>query len=151
MDDETPKTAMEFKRECRKYFYYLADIKNLMLDIRRVDHTMQGVHSLDFEKVKSSTKKNFRQSGIVKYIDINDELKRQLKEKEDKLLYIIDTIDRIEQPAFRPIIWMLYVQGFRIAEVADLYGMSKDYLSQLINEQIHNLFPSEKSSSEETN
>jgi len=148
MSDGNREKISEFKRECRNYFYYLADVQNLMLEIKRIDNKMQGVHSLDFERVGSSPTRHKRQ--LLKYIHINDELKKQLKEREDHLFHIIDTIDHIEQPSFRPIVWMLYVQKMRLADVAAVYDMSKDYLAQLVNEQMAVLFPAEAEKVEET-
>ena len=139
MPEGNRKALSEFKKECRNFFYYLADIQKLMLDMKRIDHRMQGVYSLDFDRVGSCPTRHNR--SLVKFIHINDELKKQIKERESHLLHIIDTIDRIEQPSYRPIVWMLYVQGMRLKDVAEIYDMSKDYLAQLVNEQMSVLFP----------
>ena len=148
MPDGNKKALAEFKKECRNYFHYLADIQNLMLDIKRMDNKLQGIHSLDFERVGSSPSRHKRQ--FLKYMHINDELKKQLKERQERLFYIIDTIDRLDQPSYRPIVWMLYVQKMRLADVARIYGMSKDYLAQLVNEQMSGLFPAEAEDIEKT-
>ena len=140
MAENRPSTPVEFKRECRKYFYYIADIKTRMEEIRQVDYKMTGVHSIDFERVRTRTHGN-QDARLVAYIELSTELNRQLQEVEEKVLWIINTIGRIPDPSFRPIVWMLYVQGKRIAEVADLYDMSKDYLSQLVSAEIRKLFP----------
>ena len=141
MPEGNRKALSEFKKECRYFFYYLSDIQKLMLDMKRIDHKMQGVHSLDFDRVGSSPTRHNR--SLAKYIHINDELRKQLRERESHLLNIIDTIDRIEQPSYRPIVWMLYVQGMRLKDVAEIYDMSKDYLAQLVNEQMAALFPAD--------
>ena len=140
MAENRPSTPVEFKRECRKYFYYIADIKTRMEEIRRVDYKMAGVHSIDFERVRTRAHGN-KDARLVAYIELSTELNRQLQEVEEKVLWIINSIGRIPDPSFRPIVWMLYVQGKRIAEVADLYDMSKDYLSQLVSAEIRKLFP----------
>ncbi len=142
MPEGTPVTAKEFKQECRRYFYYAADVKRRMEEIQMVDHRMTGVHSIDFERVRSKSHKR-ADARIISFIELNTELSRQLEEAEAKLMYIINTIGRIPDPSFRPIIWMVYVQGMRIADVADMYGMSRDYLSQLISAQMRRLFPEE--------
>lgn len=140
MAENRPSTPVEFKRECRKYFYYIADIKTRMEEIRRIDYKMTGVHSIDFERVRTKARGN-KDARLVTYIELSTELNRQLQEVEEKVLWIINSIGRIPDPSFRPIVWMLYVQGKRIAEVADLYDMSKDYLSQLVSAEIRKLFP----------
>jgi DNA-directed RNA polymerase specialized sigma subunit len=142
MAENRPSTPVEFKRECRKYFYYIADIKTRMEEIRQVDYKMAGVHSIDFERVRTRTHGN-QDARLVAYIELSTELNRQLQEVEEKVLRIINTIGRIPDPSFRPIVWMLYVQGMRVSEVAAIYDISKDYLSQLINDEIHKLFPKE--------
>jgi hypothetical protein len=147
MTENRPSTPVEFKRECRKYFYYIADIKTRMEEIRQVDYKMTGVHSIDFERVRTRTHGN-QDARLVAYIELSTELNRQLQEVEEKVLRIINTIGRIPDPSFRPIVWMLYVQGKRIAEVADLYDMSKDYLSQLVSAEIRKLFPGDDEESE---
>ena len=147
MAENRPSTPVEFKRECRKYFYYIADIKTRMEEIRRVDYKMAGVHSIDFERVRTRTHGN-KDARLVAYIELSTELNRQLQEVEEKVLWIINSIGRIPDPSFRPIVWMLYVQGKRIAEVADLYDMSKDYLSQLVSAEIRKLFPGDDEESE---
>ena len=140
MADNRPCTPIEFKRECRKYFYYISDIRERMDEIRRVDYRMTGVHSIDFERVHSRSVGN-KYAQLVAYIELSTELSRQLQEVEEKVLWIINTIGRIPDPSFRPIVWMLYVQGKRVSEVADLYDMSKDYLSQLVSAELRKLFP----------
>jgi hypothetical protein len=147
MAENRPSTPVEFKRECRKYFYYIADIKTRMEEIRRVDYRMAGVHSIDFERVRTRAHGN-KDARLVAYIELSTELNRQLQEVEEKVLWIINSIGRIPDPSFRPIVWMLYVQGKRIAEVADLYDMSKDYLSQLVSAEIRKLFPGDDEESE---
>ncbi len=147
MAENRPSTPVEFKRECRKYFYYIADIKTRMEEIRRVDYKMAGVHSIDFERVRTRAHGN-KDARLVAYIELSTELNRQLQEVEEKVLWIINSIGRIPDPSFRPIVWMLYVQGKRIAEVADLYDMSKDYLSQLVSAEIRKLFPGDDEESE---
>jgi hypothetical protein len=147
MAENRPSTPVEFKRECRKYFYYIADIKTRMEEIRRVDYKMTGVHSIDFERVRTRAHGN-KDARLVAYIELSTELNRQLQEVEEKVLWIINSIGRIPDPSFRPIVWMLYVQGKRIAEVADLYDMSKDYLSQLVSAEIRKLFPGDDEESE---
>ena len=147
MAENRPSTPVEFKRECRKYFYYIADIKTRMDEIRQVDYKMTGVHSIDFERVRTRTHGN-QDARLVAYIELSTELNRQLQEVEEKVLWIINSIGRIPDPSFRPIVWMLYVQGKRIAEVADLYDMSKDYLSQLVSAEIRKLFPGDDEESE---
>ena len=147
MAENRPSTPVEFKRECRKYFYYIADIKTRMEEIRRVDYKMAGVHSIDFERVRTRAHGN-KDARLVAYIELSTELNRQLQEVEEKVLWIINSIGRIPDPSFRPIVWMLYVQGKRITEVADLYDMSKDYLSQLVSAEIRKLFPGDDEESE---
>lgn len=147
MAENRPSTPVEFKRECRKYFYYIADIKTRMEEIRRVDYKMAGVHSIDFERVRTRAHGS-KDARLVAYIELSTELNRQLQEVEEKVLWIINSIGRIPDPSFRPIVWMLYVQGKRIAEVADLYDMSKDYLSQLVSAEIRKLFPGDDEESE---
>ncbi len=147
MAENRPSTPVEFKRECRKYFYYIADIKTRMEEIRRVDYKMAGVHSIDFERVRTRAHGN-KDARLVAYIELSTELNRQLQEVEEKVLWIINSIGRIPDPSFRPIVWMVYVQGKRIAEVADLYDMSKDYLSQLVSAEIRKLFPGDDEESE---
>ena len=149
MAENRPSTPVEFKRECRKYFYYIADIKTRMDEIRQVDYKMAGVHSIDFERVRTRTHGN-QDARLVAYIELSTELNRQLQEVEEKVLWIINTIGRIPDPSFRTIVWMLYVQGMRLKDVAVVYDMSKDYLAQLVNEQMTILFPAEEEDIEAT-
>ena len=142
-DEKLPADAKEFKRECRRYFYYIAEVNRQMDEIRMVDHKMTGVHSVDFARVRTKSG-NRTDARIVSLIDLNTELSRRLEETEAKLMYIINTISRIPDPGMRPIIWMLYVQGMRIADVAELYDMSKDYLSQLVSAEMRALFQEEE-------
>lgn len=148
MSDGNKKALSEFKKECRNYFYYLSDIQKILLEIKKIDHRMQGVHSIDLGRVGSSPTRH--EKSYAKFICINDELKKKLRERESHLFNIIDTIDRIEQPCYRPIVWMLYVQGMRLKDVAVVYDMSKDYLAQLVNEQMAILFPAEEEDIEAT-
>ena len=83
MAENRPSTPVEFKRECRKYFYYIADIKTRMEEIRRVDYKMTGVHSIDFERVRTKAHGN-KDERLVTYIELSTELNRQLQEVEGK-------------------------------------------------------------------
>lgn len=142
------KAIVQFKRECRNYYYYLADIKQTMYDIKRLNHKMSGVHSLDFERVRSDTPIGSRKSKIVTYIEANEALERELQRREGKVQYILDTINRIEVRYLRAVVWMLYVQRKRVQDVADEYAMSRDYLTQQISEELALLFPLKKKAGE---
>ena len=132
------EAIMAFKRECRNYFYYLADIKNLMLEIKRMDVKMAGVHAVDLTKVR--IRRDPWKNRLIKYVEQSNSLQRQLQEKQEKVENIINTISRVSLPSFRVIIWMIYVQRKRIQEVADLYDYSKDYMANLIIDLMDEVF-----------
>ena len=121
MPEGQPATAKEFKRECRRYFYYIADVKRRMDEIRMVDHRMTGVHSIDFERVRSKSHKR-ADARIISFIELNTELSRQLEEAEAKLMYIINTIGRIPDPSFRPI--RLYQRHLRLSDYSLCFRLS---------------------------
>ena len=58
-DNVDRKAIVQFKRECRNYFYYVEEVRKAMFDLKRMDNKMQGVHSLDFQKVRTGPKKNW--------------------------------------------------------------------------------------------
>ena len=128
-----------FKKECRNYFYYLADIRDLMLEIKRTDHKMTGVHSLDFQKVR--IRRDPKKTYLVSFIEANTILEKELQEKEEKVMNIINTISRIELPAYRAIVWMVFVQRKTYTEVAKMYGVSKVYLAEEITRLLSDIVP----------
>ena len=128
-----------FKNECRNYFYYLADIRDLMLEIKRTDHKMTGVHSLDFQKIR--IRRDPKKTYLVSFIEANTILEKQLQAKEEKVMNIINTISRIELPAYRAIVWMVFVQRKTYTEVAKMYGVSKVYLAEEITRLLSDIVP----------
>ena len=52
MNEGYPDNPIDFKRECRKYFFYLADVKQQMEKIRKLDHRMKGVPSIDLQRLR---------------------------------------------------------------------------------------------------
>lgn len=141
MDNSRPDTPIAFKRECRKYLYYSSDVTARMKEIRRANIWISGKRSLDYKRIQTESRED-RDARPSVHIEHRTELDRELRETEEKIIRIINAIGQIPNPCYRPIIWMLYVQGKRVAEVAELYDMSKDYLSQLVSAEIRKLFPS---------
>ena len=132
------EAIMAFKRECRSYFYYLADIRDLMLEIKRIDVKMAGVHAVDLTKVR--VRRDPWKNRMIKYVEQRTALQKRLQEKQDQVENIINTISRVSLPSYRVIIWMIYVQRKRIQEVADLYGYTKDYMANQIIDLMDEVF-----------
>ena len=63
------------------------------------------------------------------------------QQQEEKVMNIINTISRIELPAYRAIVWMVFVQRKTYTEVAKMYGMSKTYLAEEITRLLAEIVP----------
>ncbi|MBR2675853.1 MAG: hypothetical protein IKE28_02930 [Solobacterium sp.] len=128
-----------FKKECRNYFYYLADIREIMRKIQRTRNKMTGVHSVDLQRIR--IRRDPKKTYLVKFIEKKTELEKELQKKEEKVMNIINTIDRIELPAYRVIVWMVFVQRRTYTEVAKMYGVSKVYLAEEVNRVLADIVP----------
>ena len=131
--------VLAFKKECRNYFYYLADIRTLQQEMTRLHQSMVGTHSIDLTRVKI-TSDRFK-TPVVRYIEAKQSLENQMEEAKGKVANIINTIGSVEPSSFRAAIWMLYIQRRTVKEVADLYGLSRDYLADKIIEIMDDVVP----------
>ena len=132
------EAVLDFKRDCRDYFYYVSDIRNIMLDMKRLNQKLAGVRAVDMQKVK--VRSDPWKTKIVSYIEANTILEKKLRLKQEALAEIYNTIGRTELPTFRVIVWMLYVQRRSLAEVAEIFRTGKEYLGNQVIEQIDAVF-----------
>ncbi|NCB32991.1 MAG: hypothetical protein EOM64_03755 [Erysipelotrichia bacterium] len=121
-----------FKRECRNYFYYLSDIQILTQRIEGVDTCMCGVHSIDSIVLGENCRNH---NPFISYMVAKTKLEEELKEKEEKILRIINAFQGMPDTSYRCVIWMLYVQDVPKWKVAECFDLNPDYLSQLISDE----------------
>ncbi len=125
-----------FRRECSNYFFYLARIGELNDMLTQTVGKMEGVRSIEFNRVISGTSSAMTGSRVIRYMDRKDELLGQLEEYKEKISYILHTINSFPDPSYRAAAWMVYIQGLSMERVSEIYGMKRQTLQKHLMEQL---------------
>ena len=125
-----------FRRECGNYFFYLARIGELNDVLTQIVGKMEGVKSIEFNRIISGTSSPVTGSRVIRYMDRKDELLDQLEEYKGKISYILHTINSFPDPSYRAAAWMVYIQGLSMERVSEIYGMKRQTLQKHLMEQL---------------
>lgn len=126
-----------FRKECGNYFFYLARIGELNDSLTSITGKMEGVKSIEFDRVISrNAAARSTGSRVIQYMDKRDEILLQLEEYKDKTAYILQTINNFPDPSYRPAAWMVYIQGLSMERVSEIYGMKRQTLQKHLMEQL---------------
>ncbi len=125
-----------FRREASNYFFYLARIGELNDALTQIVGKMEGVRSIEFNRVISGPSSPVTGSRVIRYMNRKDELLEQLEEYKDKIAYILHTINSFPDPSYRAAAWMVYIQGLSMERVSEIYGMKRQTLQKHLMDQL---------------
>lgn len=125
-----------FRREASNYFFYLARIGELNDTLTQIVGKMEGVKSIEFNRVISGPSSPVIGSRVIRYMDRKDELLEQLEEYKDRIAHILHTINSFPDPSYRAAAWMVYIQGLSMERVSEIYGMKRQTLQKHLMDQL---------------
>lgn len=70
------------------------------------------------------------ESNVIKYVDIEAEIEKKIKESIRKKAEVIEVIEQIPSDQYN-VLYSMYVQGKSLDDVADYFGKSYSWASQM--------------------
>ncbi len=134
-----------FKSIARDYNSYQDHIKGIDEKIEVIQHKMENVHSIDYDKVPSGTA-NFAERSPVELIEKKALLEKEKQYYIDLIQWVDEVIDSFSSGAVKALIWMSCVQRRSLRFIADKYGLSRDglyktrraHLIRALNDEVMN-------------
>ena len=124
----------QFRSECGNYFFYLSRLGELMDKKRQLTYYAEGVSASDAGRIISVTRQRTR-PRVISLMEVRDETDRQIGEYEEKIAFILNTVNAIPNPSLRPAVWMVFVQNRSFSEVAEIYEMKGSSLKRHVYAQ----------------
>lgn len=130
---------------------YLNQIKVYNIRIRQMQEELARLESIannttsgiSPDKVQSSPDKSKREKAIVKMVDLKKKLTAMIIEQEEKRIDIVNKIHLLEHPKYIEVLYLRYVEGKRITDIADIMtksngeGYSIEHVSRLHGEALN--------------
>lgn len=126
---------MRKKSEAQKYLEQIkeidGDISDMIKDVERLRLIAYGTTAKSGgERVQSSSSKQKMADAVCEYVDIEEDIKRELGRLSEKRKEILSVIRRLQFNK-RSIIHKRYVQGKSFDEIADMCDKSKSWVTSI--------------------
>ena len=131
-----------FKKECRRYFSYQAEISKIDERLRSLEVKMQNVHSPSMQKIGSSPSR--KELDYLRLFAAKEEYEKQRQFYLDRGQWIDDIINAIPSKAYCAITWMTLVQGKSRMELLITYDTSPEYVYKTRDQFLKQLLTDEK-------
>lgn len=115
------RTSNKFKRECRKYYYYISQIELLNSKIRDINHILTKPNEPKLEVIGQPAKNV--DSKIVSLITYKIQIEKEI---EDILITmaIIEKLHKLPKP-WNDILWKNLVDGVVVEDLLKEYGITR--------------------------
>lgn len=118
-----------FKYECRRYDYYLAEIRKLENELTVIITRMEHLSSPAMERVGSNPNQG-QMNDLISLIETKNGIESKLSALREMTGWITGCIDRISYPAYRMVVWDTFVKSGKLSALSDTYGISEKLLSR---------------------
>lgn len=119
----------QFKTIAGNYDKYQNYVKSVDEKILLVEHKMENVHSIDFEKPTGTGNSGDR--PMIELIEKKTALEKEKQYYLDLIAWTEKVIGSFDSGAIKALIWMSCVKRRSLSSVADEYNMSRDYLYKI--------------------
>jgi DNA-directed RNA polymerase specialized sigma24 family protein len=115
-------------------------IKNKLVEKQQWKDIALGITAnMDGERVQSSGSQQKMADAITKCIDMENEINALVDKLIDTKREVIAVIEQVKSPAQYDVLHMVYIQGLKLQEVADRYGMSYDWAATTHGRALQNV------------
>ncbi|MCR5229709.1 MAG: hypothetical protein K6D03_06255 [Solobacterium sp.] len=139
----TDQRIVLFRAECRRYSDYLREWRIIQTELEIIQHKMENVYSPDPRKSAGSVKSGSSRS-LVALIAAKDRTLEKSRSVEKKIEWIMRCFYSIPYPAYRALIWRVYVQSNKISDLAEEFGIPTDTLYPLISNIVSGIITDER-------
>lgn len=87
-------------------------------------------HGSDGDRVQSSGDLQKMETAVVKYVDLENEINKKIAGAIEKRSEVIEVIEQIPSDQYN-VLYSMYVQGKSLDDVADYFGKSYSWASQM--------------------
>lgn len=119
----------QFKDIAKNYERYMSHIKGLDDKIHMIQHKMENVHSIEFDKPTGSS--SAQERPMIELIEKKAALEKEQKYYKDLISWTEGIVDSFDSGAIKALIWMSCVKRRSLGSIADEYNMSRDYLYKI--------------------
>ncbi len=135
------RTSNEFKRECRRYFYYVSQLAYLEEQINHINHILTKPKEPRLEIIGQPAKNV--DSKIVSLIN----QKMQLDKERNDILETMEVIERLRTlpKPWNDILWKNLVHGETVDILVEEFGISRShfyrrmrgYIKEILSRNLH--------------
>ncbi len=112
-------------------------IEQKLLELQDLMDSVRGATAINYDSDRvQTTPANSQEAIICKYVDLNDEVNRQIDDFVDMKHEIIDQIQSIGDSRYVQILFKVYVEYKTIRVVAEEMDLSYNYVSTLHSEAL---------------
>lgn len=126
---EPDNRLKQFKSIARNYDRYQNHINGLDDKIVMIQHKMENVHSIDYDKPAGSA--SFSERPVIELIEKKTALEKEKQYYMDLISWVDKVVDSFDSGAIKALIWMSCVKRRSLSSIADEYNMSRDYLYKI--------------------
>ena len=126
------KQELEYaKQELKDYIYNKELMKEKENDMQEKRELLDKITNILSDMPKGNTYIYDKQAErLAEVLDLTEELEKDLKDLEEKQLYIETKIKRLGQP-YRNILYFRHIRGYNLTEVSDKIEKEYDYTRKL--------------------
>jgi DNA-directed RNA polymerase specialized sigma24 family protein len=115
-------------------------IKNKLVEKQQWKDIALGITAnMDGERVQSSGSQQKMADAITKCIDMEEEINQLVDKLIDTKREVIAVIEQVKSPTQYDLLHLVYIQGLKLQEVADRYGMSYDWAATTHGRALQNV------------
>lgn len=120
-----------FKREARSYYLYQSRIQKLNEELKHIQHQMENVHSPILNRMGAQPRPDAKDEMLAKLITDKSVVLELQVYYQERMNWLVETIESMASSAYKVLVWMTYVQGKTLQQVAVEYDVSREHLYRL--------------------
>lgn len=126
---ESDERIKQFKSIAKNYDRYTSHVKGLDDKINLIQHKMENVHSIEFDKPAGSS--SAQERPMIELIEKKAGLEKEQEYYKELISWTEGIVDSFDSGAVKALIWMSCVKRRSLGSIADEYNMSRDYLYKI--------------------
>lgn len=127
-----------FREECRKYFHYLSQKENLLLEKERMEYLSLSVHSPSFHEIHCIS---CRDRSPVKWLERKQQLEEQILTLQRKIEWIHSCFLHLEDSGDACLIWKHYVERESLDSLSETVHILPKSLHRRITKDLESYLP----------
>lgn len=119
-----------YKKECRKYFTYDAQLKKTKLDLKETIIEIENVRSPLTDRVGGHQIIS-QEERLIALIEVKEETEHQIDFYQSMIDWIVHVNNKVTSPAYRAITWQTLIQAKNRTDLMINYDVDPDYVCKM--------------------